>query len=125
MKVKLSTLKAGESSLNKLFNSDKLDIVTAYKLSKVAKIVTDELSKVEEFRTKLVLKYGEEKDGNFMVKPENLEKFLNEMEALLSQEIDIDFQIELEKVPEGFTAKELSEISFLIKEVENGNNESS
>ena len=93
MKFKLIEIRSLEGSLVKLTNKE-LPVRVAYRLSRVLKRVTEELSSIENYRVKLVKKYskGEDEKGIFEVAKGEEEKFGKEFSELLMEEIDIDFE---------------------------------
>lgn len=94
MKLKLIVIKNLEPVLAKMAKQD-VDIKAAYKLSKIFKVLGEELKLIEEFRLKLVKKYaGEEQPDpkNIEVLPENKEQFIKEYEEFLQQETDVSFE---------------------------------
>jgi len=94
MKIKLSELKLMEGPLVKLTNQD-IPVKVAWDLGKFLKRASSELRTLEEFRIKLVQKYGEkesEESDAWKVPPENEVAFKNEYATLLDQEIDIVFK---------------------------------
>jgi hypothetical protein len=92
MKLALGRLKNSEQALIKLSTST-LPINIAYKVSKILKIVSSELTDLEEHRKKLVQKYGSEnEDGNIIVENQNIDKFVEELNPLLLVEIELPFE---------------------------------
>ena len=93
MKFKLVEIRTIERSLMNLINKE-MPIRVAYRLGKLMKIITIELSEIEEHRINLVKKYSKKgKEGDvFEVLPENESDFKREFELLLMEEIDIDFK---------------------------------
>lgn len=89
MRIQLKNLVNSQKSLNRIIDQD-LPIATAYKLSKLAKAVREELSSIEEARIKLIQKYGEDTEGSWKVKKENEPKFHEEMAELLDQEVELN-----------------------------------
>lgn len=58
----------------------------AYKMARLAAQVTKPLETLEEQRTALFKKYGEEKDGQITIPEKNVKKFQKEMTELLETE---------------------------------------
>lgn len=118
MKVKLEKVKAAENVFKKIFTYNGFDIRLAYRLLNFADAVNKELKKIEDLRVKLVMKYGEEKDGEFNVTPRNLPMFYEDIEKLLSEEVelpDIKFSLnDLEKVE--LNIEELTLIKDFLEE---------
>ena len=92
MKITLGDLRDAKKALDILFNKE-LDITMAFKLSKLLKTVDRELKDLEEFRLKLVQKYGEQdkKSRAFTVTEEKQVDFYAEFGKLLDSEISINF----------------------------------
>ena len=89
MKVKLGYLRGAEESVRKLMTTD-LPIKLSYLLSKMVKVISDELINIEEVRHKLVKKYGEEGENeNFEVKPENVLSFTKEFDEFLGTDVEL------------------------------------
>ncbi len=93
MKITLGEILNGKNSLEKLISKE-IKIKTAFKLSKLAKMVTEEMQLYEEQRIGLVKKYGDEPDekGATAVKPENNQKFIEELTELTGVEVELDFE---------------------------------
>lgn len=113
MKLSLAKLKNSEEVLIKLSKSE-LPVALAYKLAKVMKPISSELVELEDFRKKLVMKYGvQQEDGMITVPPENIEKFVEELNPLLNEEVDLPFEkINGSSLPETLTLTPL-EITLL------------
>lgn len=92
MKISLGDLRDARKALDVIFNQE-LDITMAFKLSKLLKTVDKELKDLEDFRLKLIQKYGEQdKEKNmFAVKGANEVKFYAEFGKLLDTSVDIKF----------------------------------
>ena len=94
-----------EPSLNKLMEAD-LNIKTAYRLSKLLKKVGGELQTLEETRVRLVKKFADNPDApegqEIKVKETLVNKFNEEFNVLLNEEIDIPFDpIPLDEIGDG------------------------
>ena len=93
MKIKLEKLKIIKKFLSKLLDKE-LDVIVAYKISKLVKQTTQDLTILEENRIKLVRKYSSKepsKDGTVSVDVDKQMDFHNEYRKLLEQEIKVDF----------------------------------
>lgn len=90
MKFTLGQLKQAEVCLGKIANSS-MSVQMGYRFLKLLKTVDIEMKSLEEQRTKLVHKYGEEKDGSFQVKKENMKNFMDDMKELMSIEVEVPF----------------------------------
>lgn len=117
MKITLGRLKSSEQALVKLSTST-LPINLAYKVSKILKIVSAELTELEEHRKKLVEKYGQDNgEGSLLVSADNIENFINEINPLLEEEIDLPFEkIKSNALPNdlSFTPLEISQLEDFI-----------
>lgn len=95
MKITILALKNIETVLTKLLSQD-LSITVSFKLAKLAKIMEDEIgqkSVYEQERVKLIHKYGKEDDkGQIAVSDDNRQSFMIDLETLLTQEIEIDYE---------------------------------
>lgn len=67
-----------------------LGYVLAYNADKLEK----ELSVFLKFKNDLIVKYGEEKDGNYSLNgaSENFPKFMEELTPLLDDDVDVDLK---------------------------------
>lgn len=91
MKFTINQLKASEEVLISL-SKEKFPIVVAYRLSKFLKVAGDELNKFDTKRSALIEKYGTvSAEGVARVTPENMDKFKDEIEPILKEEVDIPF----------------------------------
>jgi len=92
MKVTLNSIQNAKEILTRLANTD-LPIKTSYSLSKLIKLLNEEYNSIEECRTRLVTKYGDESDeGSIRVLPgtENFNKFIKEYADFMNTEIEIN-----------------------------------
>lgn len=114
IKLTIGKLKSIEESLGQLVN-EKLPIKIAYRVSKLLPILQKEFKEAEDFRLKLINKYGTEgEDGNISVNPENMEQFITELNELYSEEISFEFEpISVEALPDdiSLTALQLANLS--------------
>lgn len=119
MKITLGDLRDSQPALNVLIDKE-LDITTAFKLSKAVKIIDKELKDLEEFRMKLIKKYGiyDDKQKAFTVKEDNQPKFYEEFGKLLDTKVDIKFtKISIKDLGDiKITAKQLALLDPFIKE---------
>jgi hypothetical protein len=116
MKLTLGQLKNSEPALVALSNCT-LPITIAYRISKALKVIASELADLEDARQKLVQKYGVEKEGNVVVIEENLNMFVEELNPLLQEEIEIPLEpITVESLPDSvnLSPMQLSQLSFFI-----------
>ncbi len=89
MKITLKKLQRAQPAMQKLMNAD-LPIKSAFKLSRIAKVINDVFQDLEQQRTKLVQKLGAPSSQGFAVKPENIQVFTEEFETLLGEEVEIN-----------------------------------
>jgi hypothetical protein len=111
VKVTLNQLVATKNLLQDIVKL-KLKAKYAFSLAKVLEKIISETTKYEEVRSNLVKEYGEtDDDGKIGLTPqsEHYEKVVNELNELLSTEIELDFnklsidalgdnEIEVEKI---------------------------
>ena len=101
MKLTNGDIFGAQESLRKLIEQ-KFPVMVSYKLSKLAAKLNEQLKVIEEVRMGLVRKYGEtdDKSRNLAVKRDgaNWDKFVEEFNELLSQEVEI--VVEKVKLPE-------------------------
>lgn len=62
----------------------------AYAIMKTRNAIDAELKAFDEYRNNLVNKYGEEKDGQIVVKEENHEEFLKELNEILEEQVEFE-----------------------------------
>lgn len=89
IKVKLFDLKNRENAFREFMDID-FPIKVSFKLTKMFKEISRELSEFEEHKNKLIKKYGETKDDNIVVKEDELENFYKEYNELLEMEVELD-----------------------------------
>lgn len=92
----LGDLKSKEPILTKLLRQE-LPVIASYQLSKIVKTLRDELTILEDLRTKLVVKHGGEKyesNGTVNIPPdsEEFQAFLKEYTPLLEKEVAFHFE---------------------------------
>lgn len=93
MKISLLEIKSLESSLSKIFDKD-INVKTAYRLGKLLKRLSEEMSVMEAGRIKLVNKYGAENEETkqVTVPQEKTADFYKEFNELMRMEVEIDFE---------------------------------
>lgn len=75
------------------FCSEEFDAVLAWKLQKVYREVKKESDDYEKIRQSLVKKYGmSSEEGGLMVAPRYQEKFADELEEFISQEVTLTIE---------------------------------
>lgn len=86
--------------LTRLLAHDDIPVKQAYWIAKFARKMSSEINLIEEQRTKLIRKYGVEKDGQVLVEPdgENWLKFVQEHNDLMEMETDLD--VDTVKIPD-------------------------
>ena len=87
MTLNLAQLKKMEPTLLKLSNYN-LPIEISYKISRLLR----ELTLFEEIRKDLIMKYGEEIDGSYRVREENMSKFVEEITPILTEFVSTEFE---------------------------------
>lgn len=86
--IRLGDLRGITGSLTKVLNQD-LPVKQAYRMSKLAKAVQNELKDLETQRTALIKKFGErDEQGNLAVKTK-VEEYMAEYEPLLNEEVEL------------------------------------
>ena len=89
-KVTVERLFTSQQNLNEILHSN-LKASVAYKLSRIAAKVSEEMKVFDEQRRKLVDKYGEiDDEGNTKVPESSREEFNKEINDMFKEEIDID-----------------------------------
>ncbi len=92
IKITLQQLLDSKPALEKIAKQD-IDIVQSFKLARVIRELNDHFKDYDEQRIALIKKLGtEDKDGNFEVKGDAKEEFVNEMEKLFGIEVDLSFE---------------------------------
>jgi hypothetical protein len=65
------------------------------------------------------MRYGEEKDGLFAVKPDKFAIFQKEMESLNEQTIDLNFQLTIDELKGiGFSPLDFANIDFIMQNLD-------
>jgi hypothetical protein len=92
MTVTLGTIRAAEPALKKLLTTE-LPIGTSFKLSKLVKIVDENLQHYENERVKLVKKFGKADDqGNINVQPDQMDEFLKGITELHAISVELPYE---------------------------------
>ena len=75
-----------------VFSRKELPAKAAYRVAKLVRKMTDEHRDFEKARFEAAKKYGDkdEKADTYKVRPENVEAFGAEMQALLDEEVDLE-----------------------------------
>ena len=114
IKIKIGEILNAQNSLTTL-QGQKLNIKTAYKLSKLIKIVIAELDIFRENHVKLLDRYADKDEvGEFIIinhkyQIDDLDNFNKEYQDLVNIEINIDI--------EPFTFNDLLEITFTAQDM--------
>ena len=123
MKVKLGQIYAANPILGKLVEQQ-LPIRVAYRLTRLITKLNEEYDALDQSRIKLLEEYGTPVDGvegQFQFSPENQVTFQDEFNALLSEDVELDWQpISIDDLGRqtNLSVKELSSIGFLFQELE-------
>ena len=90
--MKLNQIIGSQESLSKLLEL-KLPIKVSYKISKLINKIQPDLKIYEEKRMDLFKEYGilDEEKQVYNLKPENIEKFSEDLKTLLDTDIEVDF----------------------------------
>lgn len=91
--MKLVEIINSEASLKKLLSTD-LPVKVAFKIAKLVNKINPDLKIYEEQRFKIIKELGEQTDKEkdiWSVKPENFEKFKEELTKLSEIEVDLSF----------------------------------
>lgn len=84
IKLKLAELKLREDAFQRFMDID-FPIAIGYKLSKLFKIINEELSTLRDLTDNLIKKYGEQEGNQIRVAEKNQDKFAKEYAELLEQ----------------------------------------
>lgn len=117
MKLTLRKLQRAQPALQKLMNTD-LPIQAAFRLSRIAKAVSDIFEDLENQRTALIKKYGKPSgNGEFTVTPSNMPRFSTLFNDLLDkEEISIELSLISEEEILAFENVKLSAMDLLALE---------
>jgi hypothetical protein len=119
MIVSLGRLVAAKDTFNKLVNYTEFSAKKAYSMAKFAETFKNETELHERVRTDLIMRYGEEKDGLFAVKPDKFAIFQKEMESLNEQTIDLNFQLTIDELKGiGFSPLDFANIDFIMQNLD-------
>lgn len=94
--------------------------IVGFKIARNLRMINDELQEYYQFKEELFKKYGEEVDGNLVVKKdsENYPLFADELKKIADTEVNFDFRkiTEEELIDSGLSAKQMSLIWELVDE---------
>jgi len=91
MKIQIKDLLSANESL-KLVVKKELPVKCSYRLMRLANKISSELKVFDANRVELLKKYGEKIKGGFKIKPENKENFEKDIEILLNEKLNFDFE---------------------------------
>lgn len=93
IKFKMYEIKQMKDPLTKLIEKE-IPVNTAFRLNKLIKAIDEFLTEIEEYRVKLINQYGvkNEEANQIEVPPKKMKDFSKEMNDLLNEEVEIDFQ---------------------------------
>lgn len=114
--MKLGELAQKTPSLIKLGGID-LPAITAFKIKSLVDKLEPHKSNYDEQMRKLFAKYGEEKDGQYIIKQDKAKQFLEERNKLDELEIDTDIsEVEITLTNDiTLSAMDISMLNGLIK----------
>ena len=119
MKVKLIDIYNSVPVMNKILETP-MNASLAFQLTRLLKVLNDEMKSIEEQRIKLVEKYGTKNDGEeaVVVSDENKEKFMGEFSELLNTDVELNWQpLSVNKVETlQLTVNDMARVQFLFKE---------
>lgn len=116
--MKLQTIINSTQSLRNLM-AEKLPIKVSYRLSKLVIKIQPELTVYDEQRMKLVKELGTEENGSWVVSPENITKFTDELAKL--QELEVDLKFGEDKEFEKISMEDLGDIKISSEDMVNLN----
>ena len=118
MKVSLGEIYMSTSVMNKLIDMP-LKATLSFRLARIMRDINDILKNLEDERSKLIKKYGQDSgDGNITVSEQNKENFLDEFQSLLEDKIEINWEpIDTDSLGDStISVAEISKIAFLFKQ---------
>jgi len=90
MNVKLGTLVEATQALNEL-GTAKLPAKAAYRVAKAIEKIGGHVKTFESVRAETIKRYGEEQEnGNFMVPQDKVQAFMDELNPLIDEDIELD-----------------------------------
>lgn len=119
MKIKLKQIVDSEESLAVLLET-KIPVKTAYWLNRFVQKIQPELKNFSERRMELFKEFGEEdKENNkWSIKPENSEKFVEEITKVLDIEVDVEIdKFKIEDLGDAqIESKHIINLNYLFKD---------
>ena len=124
MEIKLGLLIKSRNALEKLNDTEGIDALTAYRISKNIKEIGKELSIYDEQHLKLLNTYCEKNDGkpileNGMVKVigENFKKYESELSKIFDENVEVSIKkISLESILNvGLSPAQIGSIEYMLE----------
>jgi hypothetical protein len=100
MKFTLGELLSVRENLTKLTQIKDIPAITGYRIATVVRKLSDHIMSADNARSTLIRKFAgdPDKDNKVTVLPENMMKFMTELNELLTEEVDVE--IKEVKLPE-------------------------
>jgi len=89
MRISLKDIKSAQDELERLLTNKTINVKASYLFSRVTDTIISEINRIETYRQELVKKYGVKMENQLVVPPEKMEVFAQELEGLLSIEIEL------------------------------------
>jgi hypothetical protein len=122
VKITLENLRDASMALSKILTQP-MAFKLSYRLLKMTKKIRAEQKDLEDARMELVKKYGKKDErGAYTVPPEKIEKFMDEFNTVLEEEISLDIppipQDLIEEADIKLSAVELASIELFLGQEE-------
>ena len=116
--VELKELRKISTSIAKIVSANIKSEKVRYRLSKLAKILINELTELEKERQRLVKQFGEKDEkGNLIVKPEHEEEFNQRFDELQDESIEVSYiPVDLTGVEAGLNAVDMLNLEPFLDE---------
>ncbi len=117
--IELKELRKIQNSIGKIVSANIPSEKIRYRLSKLAKLLTTELTDLEKERQRLIKEYGEkDAQGNIQVKPEHEEEFNKRFDELQSESVEVSYvPVDLSGIDAGLNALDMLNLEpFLSQE---------
>ena len=105
-------------TIGKIHASDQLSVMDAYRINRLVKKLNELTTEYIELKNKLLTQYGTpgEKEGSFIVKPENSAAFATEYNDLAAIEHDLETEMLAfpSKIEDGFSATDLNIVEMFF-----------
>jgi hypothetical protein len=119
MKVALSSIVNSQQAIQHLL-AEHLPVKLSYRLSKLVRKFAPEIEEFNKARDALLKEYGEQVEKGWQIKPENMEKFVTELNGILVEEVELECQMlsldDLASITPPPTGKDIQALEFLISE---------